>query len=1093
MHINNTRTGAPPFTFLAVSPFLIVFALYILLSSCTNTNTASWRLPQCLIRHNANKWVVLTHELAIHNALCVLDDDEMSCARFLALQHPMALMCVAGCFISITLCRGSRGEHRGLPLVALLMASTACTAVEYNLSEPQIAVCRVATCFAQYGQAVCWGRSDRGQLGRGDTEDIGDDAGDLDLTLNAIDLGPNFIVKQLEGSCGKHNCAVSVDGRLKCFGLNSYGQLGLGDIDNRGDGPNQMGLSLPDVDLGEGFVVDSVSLGHIHTCALSTNHTAKCFGGGENGRLGIGDATESSRGDEALEMADYLPLLVFPNAFVPVQLSAGFATSCAASADGRVCCFGAGSSGLMGQGNEDDAYTPTIVRLGQEFAVAFVSVGCWSGCAVSADGAMKCWGLNGNGQLGYSHNNNIGDDPNEMSSNLLIVNLGSSFVVKQVTAGFYHRCVLSTDNRVKCFGKGTYGMLGSGSEDDIGSDMTGDDVPTVDFGVGFNVTALATGGGELYHRCAVSATAAMRCWGGNGFGRLGMGDTDNRFSPVTPQLQISITTAPTSAPSDSPTANPTEQTLNPTPNPTWHPSTYPTTHPSNHPTALPTRNPTVLPTADPTRMPSQMPSSIPTRSPTNNPSAEPTTEPTTNPTLVPTIPPSAEPTKDPTQTPTNIPSAEPTTNPTWVPTTPPSAEPTTNPSPHPSAQPTVNPTALPTGAPSLAPTAAPTISPTAKPTPHWSNQLSTTDWIAFSSSALALILCALGCVAYFWCLAQKERDSAMKVKKAMVVVAAIGEYDKRPANPCAQLKSVGLTNLDVTKDIKGLHSLFGPKQLNYDVFPKGDELFKTRWSESELVQMLEACAKDMNERITRGEHFDGLVVVITGHGTKHNICTSDYQLIEKVVIHRIFSAQYPKLREFPRLFLYDCCAGNDQQLTYRKDLDESSPDADSPKSVDSEKTYTVNDVQRPHEIWIKGEKNPDHKLIEIHAANEGFQAKINSDIGSYLISSFVKKMRRNQGTNAKYICEVMDEIQKDLAMRGKQQIVPTYNDQTRYVVFERNDEQMQRVEQHQQIELAMGQMERGSSLMVLDDGEVQAVEEEQEAAEADLVLVNDDV
>merc|ERR1719347_812744 len=151
-----------------------------------------------------------------------------------------------------------------------------------------------------------------------------------------------------------------------------------------------------------------------------------------------------------------------------------------------------------------------------------------------------------------------------MGSNLLIVDLGSFFVVKQVSAGSGHRCVLSMDGRVKCFGDGYNGQLGSGSEASIGSDVTGDDLPTVDFGVDFNVTALATGEGDVSHHCALSVTAAMRCWGNNyQYGMLGMGDTEDRLSPVTPLIQVSITAFPTASPTQ-PTSEPTENPIDPT-------------------------------------------------------------------------------------------------------------------------------------------------------------------------------------------------------------------------------------------------------------------------------------------------------------------------------------------------------------------------------------------------------------------------------------------------------------------------------------------------------------------------------------------------
>ena len=80
-------------------------------------------------------------------------------------------------------------------------------------------------------------------------------------------------------------------------------------------------------------------------------------------------------------------------------------------------------------------------------------------------------------------------------------------------------------------------------------------MPIVDFGVDFNVTALATGDGHLMHHCALSVTAAMRCWGWNVLGQLGMGDTADRLSPVTPLIQVALepTLEPTRFPSSEPT------------------------------------------------------------------------------------------------------------------------------------------------------------------------------------------------------------------------------------------------------------------------------------------------------------------------------------------------------------------------------------------------------------------------------------------------------------------------------------------------------------------------------------------------------------
>ena len=149
-----------------------------------------------------------------------------------------------------------------------------------------------------------------------------------------------------------------------------------------------MGADLPDVDLGEGFLVDYVDLGDWHTCVFSLNQTVKCFGYGANGKLGTGDNSNSNLGDGPGEMGDNLLPLVFPGTFVPAQLSAGAATSCVVSEDYQLACWGAGNYGIIGQGNSDDANVPTLVDLGN-FNVEFVSVGYYSNCAVSTSDDVK--------------------------------------------------------------------------------------------------------------------------------------------------------------------------------------------------------------------------------------------------------------------------------------------------------------------------------------------------------------------------------------------------------------------------------------------------------------------------------------------------------------------------------------------------------------------------------------------------------------------------------------------------------------------------------------------------------------------------------
>jgi hypothetical protein len=48
-----------------------------------------------------------------------------------------------------------------------------------------------------------------------------------------------------------HTCTRLDNGQVKCWGVNNFGQLGLGDTNNRGDHADEMGNNLPAVDFGQ--------------------------------------------------------------------------------------------------------------------------------------------------------------------------------------------------------------------------------------------------------------------------------------------------------------------------------------------------------------------------------------------------------------------------------------------------------------------------------------------------------------------------------------------------------------------------------------------------------------------------------------------------------------------------------------------------------------------------------------------------------------------------------------------------------------------------------------------------------------------------
>eukprot|EP01084_Bolivina_argentea_P255595 429969_1 len=158
-----------------------------------------------------------------------------------------------------------------------------------------------------YGRVKCWGYNNVGQLGWGDTTNRGDSPGQMGGSMSIVDLGTDFSMSPgaIDIAVGSiHSCALSTTHKVKCWGRNQFGQLGQGDNINRGDNPDEMGNYLNVIDLGTNFIPIQIEAGSYHTCALSINDTVKCWGDNSHGQLGYGDL--SDRGLNVNEMGDNL-------------------------------------------------------------------------------------------------------------------------------------------------------------------------------------------------------------------------------------------------------------------------------------------------------------------------------------------------------------------------------------------------------------------------------------------------------------------------------------------------------------------------------------------------------------------------------------------------------------------------------------------------------------------------------------------------------------------------------------------------------------------------------------------------------------------
>ncbi len=432
-------------------------------------------------------------------------------------------------------------QKRKFPKLFLMLAMTQLVGCEVSSRSSGITLTKLVTAnqtacaMTSDGKIRCWGYNAVGQLGRGDTENQGDGPGEMGTSLTLVDLGSQSAVIDFEGM-QFHFCALFSNRKLKCWGQNLFGQLGLGDILHRGDQPGEMGDNLPFIDLGTGRTVKKFSTGTYHVCAILDNNALKCWGDNRFGALGLGD--NNWRGDAPNEMGDNLPAVDLGTGRTAVEVYAEALGTCALLDNGALKCWGNNTNGELGLGDtvqrgrnpgEMGDSLPALA-LGTGKSIAKVSCSIFGCCALLNDGKVKCWGLNDQGQLGQGDTTNRGSAAGQMGDSLLPISFGTTSAVKQITAGGTHSCAAFESGKVRCWGYNAAGRLGLGDSINRGHSaaypVSG--TPFIDFGVSTQLESLSLG---VHFSCAtltVISTKKVKCWGQNAEGELGMGDVDHR-------------------------------------------------------------------------------------------------------------------------------------------------------------------------------------------------------------------------------------------------------------------------------------------------------------------------------------------------------------------------------------------------------------------------------------------------------------------------------------------------------------------------------------------------------------------------------------
>ncbi len=413
------------------------------------------------------------------------------------------------------------------------------------------------TCaVASDNRAYCWGYNSSGQLGNNSTTQS-----NVPVAVNTTGVLSGKTIRSV--SVGMlYACAIASDNQVYCWGNNTNGKLG-----NNSTAQSLVPVAVTTTGALSGKTIRSVATGNNHACVYASDNLAYCWGDNTNGQLGNNSTTQSS-----------VPVAVTASGALSGKtvkaIAAGINHTCAIASDSQTYCWGSGDFGKLGNNSTAQSLVPvatsltylritisqsvyrlynssttatpgaalavdntagTIGQIAGQFRMRIgitnlsdnllkaesISAGLQHTCAIGSDNQAYCWGLNDNGQLGTGNNTNM-NVPTKVNNTGVL----AGKTIRQISSGYFHTCVIASDNQAYCWGKGDAGRLGNNS-----TTSTSNPVAVTNTGVLAGKTILQIASGNS-HTCVIASDNNVYCWGEGAYGQLGNNLATNSSVPV---------------------------------------------------------------------------------------------------------------------------------------------------------------------------------------------------------------------------------------------------------------------------------------------------------------------------------------------------------------------------------------------------------------------------------------------------------------------------------------------------------------------------------------------------------------------------------